>query len=79
MVYKFFEKKIGSGVKENEKLAEELHKPIIEKIQRENSLCEINIWATDLAEMRSLSSKSKNVRYLLCLIDVLPNMYWLKL
>ena len=32
MVYKFFEKKIGSRVKGNEKLAEELHKPIIEKI-----------------------------------------------
>ena len=29
-----------------------------------------NILATDLAEMGSWSSKNKNVKYLLCLIDV---------
>ena len=29
-----------------------------------------NIWAADSAEMRSLSSKNKNVKYLLCVIDV---------
>ena len=28
------------------------------------------MWAADLAEMRSLSSKNKNVKYLLCAIDV---------
>ena len=28
-----------------------------------------NIWTADLAEMKSLSSKNKNARYLLCVID----------
>ena len=28
------------------------------------------MWAADLAEMRSLSSKNKNVKYLLCATDV---------
>ena len=28
-----------------------------------------NIWAADLAEMGSLFSKKKNVKYLLCVID----------
>ena len=36
MVYKFFDKKTGSGVSVNEQLAEELHTPVIEK------LCTIN-------------------------------------
>ena len=34
MVYKFFDKKTGSGVSVNEQLAEELHKPVIKKIKR---------------------------------------------
>ena len=34
MVYKFFDKKIGSGISVNEQLAEELHKPIIKKFKR---------------------------------------------
>ena len=47
MVYKFFDKKTGSGaiatsragVSVNEQLAEELHKPVTKKFKR--SLCEI--------------------------------------
>ena len=31
MVYKVFDKKIGSGVSVNEELAQELHKPLIQK------------------------------------------------
>ena len=31
IVYKFFGKKIGSGMSVNEKLAEELHKPVVSK------------------------------------------------
>ena len=34
MIYKFFDKKIGSRVSVNEKLAEELHKPVIKKFKR---------------------------------------------
>ena len=43
MVYKFFDKKIGSVVNVNEVLAQKLHKPD-------------NIFAADLAEMISLPS-----------------------
>ena len=49
MVCKFFDKKTESGaittstagVSVNEQLAEELHKPVIEKIQKKKSLCKI--------------------------------------
>ena len=39
IVYKFFEKKKGVGVSVNEQLAEELNKPVIDKLKR--SLCKI--------------------------------------
>ena len=68
MVYKFFDKKIGSGISVNEQLAEELHKPVIHKpVKEENVYARFkeNIWAAGLAKMGSLSSKNKNVKYLL--------------
>ena len=34
MVYKFFDKKTGSGISVNEQLAEELHKPVIKTFKR---------------------------------------------
>ena len=37
-----------------------------------------NIWAADLAEMESLSSTNKNVKYLLCVIDVFTKDAWVK-
>ena len=37
-----------------------------------------NIWAETLAEMESLSSKYKNVKYLLCVIDVFTHYAWVK-
>ena len=36
------------------------------------------IWAADLAEMESLSSKNRNVKYLLCVIDVFTKYAWVK-
>ena len=56
MVYKIFDKKTGSGISVNEQLAEQLHKPVIKKFKRRK------VYA-DLAEMESLSSKNKNVKY----------------
>ena len=35
MVYKFFDKKTGSGMSVNEKLAEELYKPVVRKCMRD--------------------------------------------
>ena len=65
----------------SEQLAEELHKPVIKKFKRRKVYARFkdNIWAADLAEMESLSSKNKNVKYLLCVIDVFTKYAWVKL
>ena len=80
MVYKFFDKKAGSGIRVNEQLAKELRKPVIKKFKRRKVYARFkdNIWAEDLAEMESFSSKNKNVKYLLCVIDVFTNYAWVK-
>ena len=80
MVYTFFDQKTGSlaiatsnaGVCVNEQLAEQLHKPVIKKFKRREVYAGFkeNIWAADLAEIESLSSKNKNVKYLLSVINV---------
>ena len=63
MVYKFFDKKTGSGVSVNEQLAQELHKPLIKKFKRRKiyGRFKYNVWTVELAEMEPLSSKNKNV------------------
>ena len=81
MFYKFFDKKTGSGVSVNKQLAEELHKPVIKKkIKRRKVYARFkdNIWAIYLAEMGSLSSKNKIVKYLLYVIDVFNKYAWVK-
>ena len=68
MVYTFFDKeKTSSSVSVNEELPEELHKPIMEKFQKKAVYARFKdiIWAADLAEIRSLSSKNQNVKYLI--------------
>ena len=44
----------------NEELAEELHKPVIKKFKKRKAYARFkdNIWAAELAEMGSLSSKN---------------------
>ena len=66
MAYKVFNKKTRSGINVNEQLAEKLHKPVSKKFKRRKVYAKLkyNIWAADLAEMGSLSSKNKNVKYL---------------
>ena len=80
MVYMFFDKKTGSGVSVNEQLAEELHKPVIKKFKRRKVYARFKdrIWAAHLVVMESLSSKNKNVKYLLCVIDVFTKYTWVK-
>ena len=72
MLYKFFDKKTGSRISVNEQLARELLKSVIKKFKKTKVYLRFkdNIWVVDLAEMESLSSKNKNVKYLLCMIDV---------
>ena len=53
-------------------LADELHKPVIRKFNKRKVYSQFkdNIWGVDLADMQSLSRKSKGIKYLLCAIDL---------
>ena len=53
-------------------LADERHKPIIRKFNRRKVYLQFkdNIWGVDLADMQSLSRKNKEIKYLLCAIDL---------
>ena len=88
MVYKFFDKKIGSGaiatskagVSVNEQLSEELHKPVTEKFKTTKVYTRLkdNIWSADLAEIVSLSFKNQNIKNLLCLTNFFTKDAWVK-
>ena len=73
MVYKFFDKNsMGSGIASSSILADERHKPIIRKFSKRKVYSKVkgNTWGVDLADMQSLSRKNKNIKYLLCVIDL---------
>ena len=85
MVHKFFDKRTkGSGLKydkklnENKKLAEGLHKPIIKNFKRRKvySSFKDNIWGVDLADMSLISKFNKEIKYLLCVIDLFIRHSW---
>ena len=83
MVYKFFDRKTsGSGVnnkiKQNQQLANELHKPIIKnyKKRRVYSSFKDNIWGADLADMKLISKFNKGFRFLLGVIDIFSKYAW---
>ena len=80
IVYRCFTKKTWWRINVNEQLAEELDKPVIKKFKRTKVYARFkdNIWAADLAEMRSLSSRNKNAKFLLCVIDVFTKYAWIK-
>ena len=56
----------------NKILAEELHKPVIKKFNKRKVYSQFrdNIWGVDLADTQSLSKKIKDIKYLLCAIDL---------
>ena len=77
MVYKFVDKKstesgIATAGPSSSILADELHKPIINKFNQRNVYSQFkdNIWGVDLADMQSLSKKNNGIKYLLCAIDL---------
>ena len=72
MVCNFFDKKPGSRISINEQLAKELHKAVMKIFTGRKVYAKFksNIWVANLAEMESLPSNNKNVKYLLCAIDV---------
>ena len=63
---------MGSGIANSSILADELHKPIIKKFDKGKVYSQFkdNIWGVDLADMQSLSRKNKDIKYLLCAIDL---------
>ena len=70
-----------SGAKlipENEQLANELHKPIIRKLEKRKvySTFKDNIWGVNLADMQLLSKYNKGIRFLLCVIDIFSKYAW---
>ena len=75
MVYKFFDKKTGLGINVNEQLPEELHKPVIENFKRRKVYARFK---DNLADIESYSSKKKNVKYVLCVIDIFTKYAWVK-
>ena len=77
MVFKFFDKKskgagIKSEIKENQQVANELHKPIIRKFKKGKvySFFKDKIWDVDLADMQLISKYNKGISYHLCAIDL---------
>ena len=81
MVYKSFDKKsTGSGFKKLKNttkpsssiLSDECHKPIIRKFDKRKVYSQFkdDIWGVDSADMQSLSRKNKDIKYLLCAIDL---------
>ena len=55
----------------NNILAEELHKPVIQKFNKRKVYSQFrdNMWGVDLADTQSLSKKNKGIKYLLCAAD----------
>ena len=89
MVYEFFDKKFtGSGANthankstfNNEKLAEELHKPIIRKFKKEQFILDSKkICDAYLADMQLISKFNKGFRSLLWVIDMFSKYAWVVL
>ena len=63
---------------QNQKLAEELHKPIIKKFEKRkvHAAFKDNIWGADLADMQLLSKYNQGIRFLLCVIDIFSKYAW---
>ena len=78
MVYKCFnERAKGSGIN-NKQLVKELHKPIIKNFKRRKvySSFKDNIWGVDLADMSLINKSDKEIKYLLCVIDLFSRYSW---
>ena len=63
---------MSSGIASSSILADELHKPVIKKLNKRKvySKFKDNISGVDLADMQSLSRKNKVIKYILRAIDL---------
>ena len=82
IVYNFFYKKYaGSGVSthaNNEKLAEELHKPITKEFRKRTVYFGFkdNTWGADLADMQLTSNFNRKFIFLLWATDIFSKYAW---
>ena len=91
MAYKSFDKKSSlladksvssmgfkSEIISNQKLAEELQKPIAKKFEKQkvHSYFKDNIWDADLADVQLIRKFSKRLWFVLCVIDIYCNYTW---
>ena len=62
----------NNKIKQNQQLAEELHKQIIRKFKKRRvySSFKDNIWGADLVDIQLISKFNKGIRFLLCVIDI---------
>ena len=82
MIYKVFDKKVSGGaiknkVRSNKELAEELHKPIIKKLEKWKVYSSFidNIWGADLADMQLIGKFNKEFCFV-CVIDIFSKYAW---
>ena len=81
MVYKFFDKKSsgrGDANEPNYQLASERQKQIIKKFKRRKVYSSFwdNIWGVHLADMQWFSKYNKEIKDLLCAIDIFSKYAW---
>ena len=71
-------RRIGWGLKWNDELADELHKPIRKKFKKRHVFSSNvdSIWAADLVEMKSFSKQNKGCKYILMIIDIFSKFGW---
>ena len=84
MVYQCYDKtSLGSNTSScaikskiilNQKLAEELHKPIIAKFETEYFID--SIWGAVFVDMQLIDKFNKGIRFLLCVIDIFSKYAW---
>ena len=60
----------------NQRLSNELHKPIIKKLTKKYSSFKDNIWGANLADMQLISNYNKVVRFFYSVVDVLSKYAW---
>ena len=79
MVYKSFSgRTIKNELISNKELAKELHKPVTRKFDKRklHSSFIHNTWGADLADMQLIIKFNKEIRFLLCVIDVFSKYAW---
>ena len=81
MVSKFFDKKSESSCiksMSDQQLADELYQANIRryKIPKVYSSFNDNIWGADLPDMQLISKSNREIKFLLCVIDIISKYAW---